>query len=1072
MRTYLKLREIALFLLLFVAIGVQAQSTRIQGYVKDAVTGEPIAAARVTFGGFQAYPPIATSLTDDDGKYGINAPSASATMLINCEGYQQVEVALKGRTDIDVLLQPETINSLFDDVQLPYDAKRQVKATQAATSLTDRYSLDKDNTVSPEFFLQGRVAGLNVIRRSGSVGAGADMFLRGSSSLLGTSQPLIVVDGVLYPIAPMGQSLFSYYQTSGLANIDTKDIDNITVIKDASSIYGARASNGVILINTLRAQELKTQINFHAYVGVSLEPDEYPMMNAKQFRPYLSDQLLSQGLTSAEIQELPYMNLVKPEETILGVGTQVVTGNADYYRYNHDTKWQDYVYDKAITNAFHLSVTGGDNIAKYALIVGLQNQEGTIRNTSLDKYNLRLNTDVNISDDFTVGTNVSFVYTDRAIANQGMDNEKGAIYTALVKAPFMTTYVRDYRNLQSPTLEGYDMFNASNPYAVINNIDSQMETYRLVANVFANYVFSPAWKAHLRFGVIYDKDREKIFVPQLGVYHAPSTMPIMDVTNETHRKAERLFQTNIDLNATYAKVFNQIHAFDVTFGGRYETNNFEDDIIYRYNTSSDLMVNEKGETLLSAAGGTSASWASLNYYANANYGLRDKYFATLVGSVYGSSRFGENADGLSLFDHKFAFYPSLSLAWIASSENFMRNADAVNLLKFRASYGLVGNDDIGNYASRLTYVSQNYLGLYGVVLGALANDKLMAEKVVKTNFGVDLTMFNQRLTLSADVYNSKTQNMLSYAALPSFAGASNYMDNTGEMTNKGYEFAAELRVVNTPDFKFSLAGNIAHNEAEITKYAETDYTDILGATVMTREGDAPGLFYGYKYKGVFKSADNMAADPASFRYEDAGGNMMTPEAGDAIFENVDKTGDANGIQYITEADRTIIGDPNPDFFGSFSTRFSYKRLTLDAMFTYKMGGDVYNALRAKLEGMTGYENQTQAVLNRWRYEGQNTSIPRNAWGDPLGNARFSDRWIEDGSYLRLKTITLSYTLPATIKYIRNAEVYVQANNLVTWTEYKGLDPEFSISSSPLYQGIDAGLFPNAQSIFLGIKLGL
>lgn len=1066
MRTYFKLREIALFLLMFVALSAQAQELKIQGHVKDAVTGEPIAAARVTFEN------ISAALTANDGGYSINAPSSTATMLVNCEGYQQVEIALKGRSDIEILLQPAGISSFYNEVSVAKGEQRQSHSAQSLVTLSDRFALDKDNTSSPEFFLQGRVAGLNVVRRSGGVGSGSEMFLRGASSLLGTSQPLVVVDGVLYPTAPMGTSLFSYNQTSGLINIDTKDIDNITVIKDASSIYGARAANGVILINTLRAKELATQIDFNAYVGVNLEPDSYPMMNAKEFRPYLSDLLLSQGMSSSEIADLPYMNVEKPQETILGVGTEVVTGNQDYYRYNHNTNWQDYVYDQSVSNAFHLSVTGGDNIAKYALIVGLLNQEGTIKGTSLDKYNLRLNTDVNISDKFTVGTNVSFVYTDRAIANQGMDNVKGALYTALVKAPFMTVYQHDYRNLASPNVELADVFNASNPYAVMNSIDSQMETYRLVANVFANYDISKNWSAQLNFGAIYDKDREKIFVPQKGIYHTPSTMPIMDVTNETHRKAERLFQTNVDLSATYAKTFNQIHDVNVTFGGRFENNNFEDDIIYRYNTSSDLMINEKGETLLAAAGGTSASWSSLTYYASANYGLNNKYFATLVGSFEGSSRFGANADGLDLFDHKFAFFPSVSLAWLASSEDFMRDASAVNLLKFRTSYGLVGNDDIGNYAARLTYVPQNYLGQYGVVLGALANDQLSAEKIAKFNFGVDLTMFDQRLTLSADVFSNKTKDMMSIASLPAFAASADYTTNTGEMTNKGYEFAADWRVVNKQDLKVTLSGNIAHSEAEVTKYAKADYLNVFGATILTREGAAPGLFYGYKYEGVFKSADNMNLDPSSFRYEDEGGNMLVPEAGDAIFANLDKTGDANGIQYINEDDRTVIGDPNPDFFGSFSARVSYKRFTFDAMFTYKMGGDVFNALRAKLEGMTGYENQTQAVLNRWRYEGQMTDIPRVSWGDPLGNARFSDRWIEDGSYLRLKTVTLSYDIPFYVKFIRSAQVYLQANNLITWTEYKGMDPEFSMNSSLLYQGIDAGFFPNAKSIFLGIKLGL
>jgi TonB-linked SusC/RagA family outer membrane protein len=456
-------------------------------------------------------------------------------------------------------------------------------------------------------------------------------------------------------------------------------------------------------------------------------------------------------------------------------------------------------------------------------------------------------------------------------------------------------------------------------------------------------------------------------------------------------------------------------------------------------------------------------------YVNADYKLLNRYLLSVNASVDGSSRFGKNIDDpmtLTISKNKFAVLPSVGAGWLVSSESFMSQVKSIDLLKLRASFGLVGNDDIGNYNARQYYVSQNLFGVQGLVRGNLANPALKWETVTKLNAGVDVALFNERLSFSLDIFSNNTSDMITYEPVNTATGFKYAITNNGGMKTSGVELALSGRLINKV-LKWDIGLNLATAKNEITKLPGNKMlTEFGGAAILTEVGKAANLFYGYKTDGVYASDAEAAASGLMNR--NANGILSPFQGGDVRFIDVRN----NGSLVIDDRDMQVIGDPNPDFTGSFGNLISWKRLSLDALFTFSVGNDIYNYTRAKLESMSGPENQTLYVLNRWRADGQITNVPRASWGDPAGNARFSDRWIEDGSYLRLRTLSVTYNFPVKegviIKY---ANIYATGNNLFTLTKYLGYDPEFSATGSVFTQGIDTGLEPQYKTVQLGVRIG-
>jgi TonB-linked SusC/RagA family outer membrane protein len=553
--------------------------------------------------------------------------------------------------------------------------------------------------------------------------------------------------------------------------------------------------------------------------------------------------------------------------------------------------------------------------------------------------------------------------------------------------------------------------------------------------------------------------RENMFVPQKGV--VIDTLSQAIVNNRSGSNVERLYSLFTDTRLSYGKTFNNIHSLSVNTGFRFSDSKMESDYGFGYNSATDEYVTVgQGQAALRSVGGQNGNWRSLNVYGNMDYDLHKKYFWSFNLAADASSRFGSqisSSNQVLINDQPFALLPSASAAWLISSENFLAGNKFIDLLKLRTSFGYVGNDDIGNYTSRQYYLSQNFLGAQGLVRANIANPDLKWEMIEKFNVGLDAGIFNERLNMSID-------DMLIQEPINTISGFDYALTNNGGMRTHGLEVGLNGRILNK-SLKWDAGLNVSMYRNEITKLPMTRFTsNYAGATILTERGLPSNLFYGYKTDGIYKS--NAEAGASNLSVVDGNGTKAAFGGGDVRFI------DLNSDQIIDEKDRQVIGNPNPDFVGMFSNKLSYKRFSFDALLTFSVGNDIYNFIRRDLEGMNGLQNQTPIVLNRWRADGQETNVPKVAIGDPSGNSRFSDRWIEDGSYLRLRTISLSYDVPMKTKAFKYTRVYLTGNNLFTFTKYLGYDPEFSASDNVFQQGIDTGLTPQFKTVQLGVRVGL
>jgi TonB-linked SusC/RagA family outer membrane protein len=571
-------------------------------------------------------------------------------------------------------------------------------------------------------------------------------------------------------------------------------------------------------------------------------------------------------------------------------------------------------------------------------------------------------------------------------------------------------------------------------------------------------------KADVTIGLTSDKQSEKIFMPSAGINH--TALASAAVSNESQQMRNHFLQTNLDAHLSYIRTFDYTHDIAVRFGARYKSSASELDWGKAYNTASDEMKTlGDGVNALAQIGGSLGDWKTLSNYLSVDYGYLNRYYLSVNAALDGSTRFGKDADGISLLNNKFGLFPSVTAAWLISSEDFMSNQHVFDVLKLRAGYTITGNDDIGNYSARSYYVPQGLLGAYGLVRGNIPNTKLQWETNKKQIVGLDASFLKERLNISVDLFSGQTTNLIGIKNIATASGAGFAIYNDGSLQNSGGDLNISGRIIDKTNWKWDVALNVSTYKNKLLSMSNDEtFTQIAGGTVRTKVGSPVGQFYGYQTNGVFQTTAEATA--AGLKIVNTDKTEVPFTAGDVKF--VDQ--DLNKI--IDEKDMTVIGDATPDFVGSFNNSIQFKRFTLNALFTYSVGGDVYNALRANLESLSNTDNQTIAAIYRWKTEGQVSNTPKAVWGDPMQNSRFSDRWIEDGSYVRLKSITLSYDLPLKNSFLKNAQVYVTGNNLFTFTNYLGYDPEFSTSQSPLYSGIDSGVSPQPRSFLVGIKIGL
>ncbi|RZK17203.1 MAG: SusC/RagA family TonB-linked outer membrane protein [Pedobacter sp.] len=1030
---------------------------KITGIVVDGVSNKPVIGVKLTVTDFSG------ALTDDKGRFSIIVPDFNATIIISNIGYHTKLLAVHKGKLATIKIYPSSYASLFTEVVLPSGTKNLAR-TSSAINFSNPQGGWTTNAETPDSYLQGRMAGLNAIRRSGTPGIGADLFVRGFTSLYATNQPLYVVDGMIFDANSYGSSLTSGHRNNPLQFIDVHDIESVSLIKDAaaSTVYGTKAANGVMIITTNHAKDLATQIDFAAYSSMNLVPRQLSVMNGGDFRTYLSDVLQSRGLTSSAIAALPYMN-----------DDQNQTTNPTYAMYHQNTDWQKEVFKRSFNQNYFLKVSGGDNIAKYALSAGYSKNKSVIDSTNNTNYHMRFNSDLNLTKKLQANTNLSFSYTEQSLKDQGIAPRTNPIFLSLVKAPFLAKNEISASGAVSPNLADADTLGVSNPRALIEKGLNQKKAYRFFGNIVFNYEFNKNFKLSNLTGLTYDKTQETLFIPRKGV-----TDEVLDNTIGDSKLGSQVIRySNVfnDLRFAFNKTFAKDHSLNMSLGTRYSQNSSEQDFAIGYNSATDVLISiGNSNAALRFFGGDIGKWSSLNTYFTTDYSFKDKYFLSLALAADASSRFGRNDGtssastsgyGLNLFGGKTALLPALSGAWIVSSEDFMQTYKGVDLLKLRMSYGIVGNDDIGNYNNRQYYVSQNLLGLQGLVRGNIANPNIQWERVAKFNAGVDASFFNERLSMSLDYFVHTTTKMLAYMPVTSIGGIDSYIDNQGGMQTNGFDFGLNARVINKK-IKWDLGVNLGLYRNKIQSLAGGNdiLTTYANGTYLTRVGQAANLFYGQRTNGVYATDAEAAA--SGLAIVNSAGVSVPFKGGDMRFI------DTNGDKIINASDRVVIGNPNPDLFGSINNTFGYKNWTLDLLVSFVLGNDVYNYTRSVLESGNLYYNQSEIMRNRWRGEGQVTNVPKASFGDPMGNAQFSDRWIEDGSYLRLRAVNLTYNVPLKTKAIKYARIYATGNNLLTLTKYLGYDPEFSATSSIFTQGVDTTLEPQFRSVQLGVRIGL
>ena len=1041
-------------------------TTMLHGVVVDQVSKKPLAGIQLKVLGYDRY----SAMTGADGKFTIKVPEFATTLFVHSPSFMSQQVAINAKDsekDIQVFMMQEKFRPMYTE----------------GTTYTAQAGFDaeaKDVTIESDI---ENILGADVrtVTRSAAPGIGATMFVRGLSSINANAQPLIVVDGVEQDMQQNRLSLHSGQINNILANIAPEDIASVKVLKNATALYGARGGNGVILITTKRGKSMATRIDANISAGVSLVPQLPTMMNASQYRNYATEIL---GTVPENInRDTPISFRFLNDDP----------NNYYYHTYHNDTDWTDYVYDTAMTQNYNINVQGGDDIGMYNLSVGYVKAESTAKNNDFDRMNVRFNTDINIlynlntKFDISISRTNSKVFDDGAMEDLSAGSITSPTFLSLIKAPIVSPYqynaivggftslLCDYDDIYSQLGSGYGL---ANPVAILNNANG--DNKNKAENTYFNVRVEPTWTINnslsltSMFSYTLDRNSQRYHRPFVGV-------PSFEISNlgTVTSMAASLFSkeinvvsdTHIDWKHQYGK--HNLAAFG---GFKYTYFSFDDNNL---KTEYNSTTNDKNPALSASSGyqhikGNNDVWKNLQWYGNVDYNYMNRYFATVSLSAEANSRFGAKSGDLDLCGVAWALFPSVQLGWVMTNESWFPRNLGVNYLRVNAGYDMSGNDDISNYAARtsLSAVRFNYNAI-GLQLTNIGNDEIKWETNHKFNVGLQAYMLNNRLGVDFNYYVNKTKDLLTLQTFKNpIGGINNYWTNGGEIKNEGFELSVTTKPVVTRNWNVEVGASVGHYANKVTKLPDGDYTSSVYGdnNILTSVGNPVGLFYGYKTAGVFATdAEAKSAGKDGYLYmEDNAGIRNDFKAGDVHF--IDQNNDGK----ISELDKVVIGDPNPDIYGNIFATINYKNLTLTMGWNYSLGNDVYNYQRSILNSGSTFYNQQVAEVAHWRYEGQQTDYPRLAYGDPMGNNRFSDRWIEDGSYLRLKTLNLSYKVPVpgSWTWLQGLTIWAQANNLLTFTKYLGSDPEFSIGNGVLYQGIDCGNIAQGRSFQCGVKINL
>ena len=1014
--------------------------------------GKPINNVSVSVVGVDAAPVV----TDEEGNFTIQTPSGNEWLIIDpLAAYKNKRVFLNNRKEMVIYLSEIDMRSGHDDIATINQINIKRRDIVGSFTELEMDMLGKRNIITIDQAFQGKVPGVFTTSHSGMPGQGAVSFLRGINSMHASNSPLVVVDGMPIENTGIFESNIDGNEYNPLTSIDPADISEVTILKDPSmtSVYGSKAANGVILINTLEPKSTETTINASLRSGYNVAAQDFiPQLNDVQYKSLANEVLITSPSKEENFSEdYPglYMN----------------KGDKSFSRYNHNTNWQDMIYADGLSMNAYLSVKGGSDIARYGLSVGYHNEEGTFKNTSYDRFNVRLVSDLNIFSWFQMKINANLTNSNAFLMESAISTQTSPMHASLAKPPIMGPYQYDNEGNQLSLIDNVDELGTSNPLAVTSSFKGENKNYRLLSSVLGLFQINENLTFNSLVGLNFNTMKESVFMPNNGMelYADEEAYNVAQHTNNF------LYTFNNNSYFEYSGNIDGIHEFKTALGLRVQTNTLQVDFGEAMNMpeNDQFQSLQSGQNDLRKIEGSNALWNWMSLYNQITYKYKDKYvFNTGISADFSSLTGKEAETAFNMMDMPFGLFYSMGAGWRISEEIFLKNIHAIENLFLRASYGTNGNGDIGNYNALDYYKLSRYRETSVLVPGGLPNESLKYEENQKFNAGLNVSLWGSRTRLMMDYFLNTTKDMVIYEAQENYTGFTFKPTNGGEVQNRGLELSVFQRIIDGQHFEWDFSTALSFVSNEVTEIkGDKLVTAFVGGEFVTMEGKPINSFYGYQFEGVFKNS--AEADSANLINDK--GIPFGP--GDAIYKDISGP-DTIPDGQINNYDKVTLGSPMPEFFGSISNRFKYKRWSLDVMLQFVYGNEMYNYNRYLNERMSDLSNQSQHVLKRWQHEGDETNVPRALWNDPVGNSDFSSRWIEDGSYMRLKNITLGYSIQEAFLFFKNAEIYLSANNLLTFHRYLGFDPEFSYSYDVMNQGIDYGLMPQYRQFIVGFNLGL
>lgn len=1059
------------FLLLFAAllcsVGLMAQGRRVTGQVTGP-DGQPLPGVSIVEKG------TTNGVSNNsDGRYSIEVRGANPVLVFSFLGYTTREITVAaGQTALNVKLS-EDAQMVDEVVVVGYGTMKKSDLTGSVASVSaDR--LKQTVITNADQMLKGHVAGVQVTQNSGAPGGAASIRIRGASSITSTNEPLYVIDGI--PFSGSGTEIGGFDWAGGtggqtkvnpLSTISPQDIVSMDVLKDASAtaIYGAAGANGVVIINTRRGQKGTVRVNYDGYVAWQQFARKIDMMNLREYAQYQNE--LHELYPAVEVDDAFL------EPSLLGSGTD----------------WQDEITRTALTHSHSISLSGGSDKFTFAASGGYMDQDGTIYGSNFKRYNGRFNGDGTVTKWLRAGGSMAFTHTEETITRQ--DGSDGVIMQALSMQPSVAVYDFDGNFAGPSSIYGSSGYN---PLWQANMQNNELVRNRNMGNFYLQIDPLKVLNIRTEFGYDISDNKNTSFIPTFDFGNG-----IANSMNKMYQREDHSVFWIWKTYATWNQTFAKKHNISLMAGFEAQKSAWEGMWLVKKNFSSDKIhvMTKDGEYDSNDGWKDSATKASV--FGRLNYNYDERYLATFTMRADGSSKFGPN--------HKWGYFPSAAVAWRISNEKFLRESETLTNLKLRLGYGQVGNDNIETYMYGSKMKSMISAFGTGYFVANISNSDLKWEASEQYNLGVDLGLWNNRLALTVDAYQKDTRDLLLKVSVPSYLGNSGNSDksgweiqmpysNIGKVRNRGVDIALNTIPVETKNFIWTSNINVSVNRNEVLALNEdsqvlyygvgTYFSAAFSTASIVKVGQPMGVFYGYLTDGYFQNEQDVLSSPV--QVEDGnnpGQNLFNKTSGvyvgDLKFRDLHKDG------VIDAKDQTVIGDPNPDFTFGWNNTFTYKNFELNVGLNGVCGGDVLNIARYRTESLNNqWDNQSRKVINRARIatdEAGNVFLanpgsartPRAALNDINGNNRMSDRWLEDGSYLRIQNITLSYTLPKRVVTklgLQNIKVYGTLQNIYTWTAYTGYDPEIgAFNQSAAMQNYDMGRYPTPRMYILGVNIG-